>query len=82
MFNFFGRGTHIDVLSVFSVAFIVIIPTLIWKYYSKVSKLDQLRREIIATVVLLSLWLAISVFLVIVSKGACLCYFNDYGVVV
>ena len=78
MFNFFGRGTYIDVLSVFAVAFLVIIPTLIWKYYTKVSNLDELRGEIIATVVLLSLWLAISVFLVIASKGACLCFFNDY----
>lgn len=82
MFNFFGRGTYIDVLSVFAVALVVIIPTLIWKYYTKVSNLDELRGEIIATVVLLSLWLAVSVFLVIASKGACLCFFNDYGLTV
>jgi hypothetical protein len=43
MFNFFGRGTYIDVLSVFAVAFIVIIPTLIWKYYTKVSNMEELR---------------------------------------
>ncbi len=82
MFNFFGRGTYIDVLSVFAVAFLVIIPTLIWKYYTKVSNLDELRGEIIATVVLLSLWLAVSVFLVIATKGGCLCFFNDYGLTV
>jgi len=82
MFNFFGRGTYIDVLSVFAVALLVIIPTLIWKYNTKVSNLDELRTEIIATVVLLCLWLAVSVFLVILTKGGCLCYFNAYGLTV
>ena len=43
MFNFFGRGNYIDVLSVFVMAVLIVIPTLIWKYNTKVSAINELR---------------------------------------
>ena len=79
MFNFFGRGTYIDVLAVFAMAVIVLIPTLVWKFYTRSSV--SLRGEIVATAILLFLWLAICVFLVVATKGTCVCYFTDkYGI--
>ena len=43
MFNFFGRGNYVDVLSVFAMTVLVVIPTLIWKYYTKVSAVKEIR---------------------------------------
>jgi hypothetical protein len=80
MFNTFGRGAHIDVLAVFAMTCGVVIPTLIWKYYTKVTSFNELKGEVCTTVVLLVLWLGICVFAVIATKGACLCYFTTgYG---
>jgi hypothetical protein len=80
MFGTFGRGSHIDVLSVLAMACTLVLPTLIWKYYTKVSNFQQLKKEICLTVGLLILWLGVCVFAVIATKGACLCYFTqDYG---
>ena len=39
MFGTFGRGTHIDVLSVFILTLGVVLPTLIWKQQTKNSTL-------------------------------------------
>ena len=81
MFNFFGRGAYIDVLAVFAMAVIVFIPTLVWKYYTKVSNLSAVKGEIVATAILLFLWLAVCIFLVVATKGTCVCYFTDkYGI--
>jgi hypothetical protein len=55
----------------------LVIPTLIWKYYTKVSAVSQVRGEIVATVVLLFLWLIVCVALVVMAKGTCLCFFTD-----
>lgn len=80
MFNTFGRGAHIDVLSVLALTCALVIPTLIWKYHTKVSNISELKGEIIVTIVLLLLWLGLSVFAVIATKGVCLCYFTSgYG---
>lgn len=81
MFNFFGRGAYIDVLAVFAMTVIIFIPTIVWKYYTRASNLKAIRGEIIATAILLFLWLAICVFLVVATKGTCVCYFTDkYGI--
>jgi len=80
MFNFFGRGNYVDILSVFAITVLIVIPTLVWKYQTKVSAVREIRFEIFVTVVLLGLWLLVCVFLVISTKGTCLCYFTDrYG---
>jgi len=39
MFGMYGTGTHIDILTAFVTIFIVVFPTLIWKYKTKVSDL-------------------------------------------
>lgn len=75
MFNYFGRGTHIDVLSVFVMTLGVVLPTLLWKHKTKVTQWKSLKGEIIFTVVMLGLWLCFSVFAVIATKGACVCYY-------
>jgi uncharacterized membrane protein YjjP (DUF1212 family) len=81
MFGYFGRGNHVDVLSVFVMTLAVVLPTLIWKYKTKVSALTEVRGEITATVILLVLWLGVCVFLVVATKGACVCYYTDkYGI--
>ena len=81
MFNFFGRGAYIDVLAVFAMAVIVLIPTLVWKFNTRVANLNAVKGEIVATAILLFLWLAVCVFLVVATKGACVCYFTDkYGI--
>jgi hypothetical protein len=77
MFGYFGRGTHIDVISVFVLAFALILPTLLWKHKTKTTAWEKQKRETIFTIVMLILWLGLSTFLVIATKGVCVCYFND-----
>lgn len=80
MFGYFGRGTHIDVLSVFLLNAALILPTLLWKNKTKNASWGKLKGEAIFTMVMLILWLGLSVFIVVATKGACVCYFNDqYG---
>jgi hypothetical protein len=80
MFGDFGRASSLDVLSVFAVTLIVLVPTLIWKHLTKTTPWSEQRREIVALVVLLVLWLAVSVFLVVATKGVCVCFYNNkYG---
>ena len=80
MFSYLGRGLHIDILSVGFMLVLLLLPTLLWKHQTKVDSWKNLRGEIIFTTVLMVLWLATSIILVIVTKGACVCYFNDnYG---
>ncbi len=80
MFGYIGRGVSHDILSVFIMTLIVLIPTLIWKNTTKVQKLNFVKKEIIFAGVCLVLWVAASALLVVFLKGACLCYYNDnYG---
>ena len=80
MFGYFGRGTHVDLLSVFVLALALILPTLLWKHKTKVTKWVNLRREAVFTIVMLLLWLGVSIFGVVATKGTCGCYYNDmYG---
>ena len=80
MFGYFGRGTHVDVLSVFLMNGALILPTLLWKHKTKTASWGKLKGEAIFTIVMLAIWLGVSVFLVVATKGACVCYFNDqYG---
>lgn len=80
MFGTFGRGTHIDVLSVFILTLGVVLPTLIWKQQTKTSSWEEQKGETVFTIVMLVLWLAVAVFLVVATKGACVSYYNDnYG---
>lgn len=44
MFSYFGRGTYVDVLTVFVMALALILPTLLWKHKTKVTKWVNLRR--------------------------------------
>lgn len=79
-FGNFGRGTSIDVLSVFVMTLLVAFPTLIWKYKTKIRDFRHLRTEIAVTTVFLVVWLALCVFLVLACSGACVCLFTDkYG---
>jgi phage-related holin len=81
MFGVFGRSTSVDVLSVFAVFLIVAIPTLIWKHFTKLTAWGEMRREAVVLVLLLVLWLGTAVFLVVVSKGGCVCFYNhNYGI--
>ena len=80
MFGYYGRGTYIDILSVGVMLVVVLIPTLLWKHYTKVDRWGNLRGEIIFTSIMVVIWLGISITLVIITKGSCVCYFNDnYG---
>lgn len=40
-----------------------------------------MRKEVVILVVLLVLWLAASVFLIVLAKGGCVCFYNNkYGI--
>jgi len=75
-----GRGLSHDILAVFIMMLIVVIPTLVWKNSTKVKEFKLIKKELIFTVVCLLLWLGTSIFAIVTLKGACLCYYNDnYG---
>lgn len=75
-----GRGLSHDILAVFIMVLIVIIPTLVWKNSTKIKEFKLLKNELIFTTACLLLWLGVSIFAVVSLKGACLCYYNDnYG---
>lgn len=75
-----GRGLSHDILAVFIMVLIVVIPTLVWKNSTKITEFKLIKKELIFTVACLLLWLGISVFSIVTLKGACLCYYNDiYG---
>jgi membrane protease YdiL (CAAX protease family) len=81
MFGFMGRGLSHDILSIFVMTLIVLIPTLIWKNKTKINKFKFVKKEVIFTGVCLLFWLGINIFSVVTLKGACLCYYNDnYGI--
>jgi hypothetical protein len=80
IFGYMGRGISHDILAVFIMMLIVVIPTLVWKNSTKVSEFKLVKKELIFTVVSLLIWTGIAVFSIIALKGACLCYYNDnYG---
>jgi heme/copper-type cytochrome/quinol oxidase subunit 2 len=80
MFGNLGRGTYLDVLSVGVLTLIVTIPTLIWKHFTKLNPWKKQRKELVILIVLLVLWLAASIFLVVGTKGVCVCFYNNkYG---
>lgn len=80
MFGYFGRGNHVDVLAVFVLNGALILPTLLWKHKTKTVSWGKLKKEAIFTIVMLIIWMGISIFLVVATKGACVCYFQDqYG---
>lgn len=80
MFGYFGREIYVDVLSVAAMMFAVVLPTLLWKYKTKTSQLSQMKKEITVACSLLAVWLGVCIFLVIATKGMCICHFNDkYG---
>jgi len=75
-----GRGLSHDILAVFIMMLIVVIPTLVWKNSTKVKEFKLIKKELIFTVACLLLWLGASIFAIVTLKGACLCYYNDnYG---
>lgn len=75
-----GRGLSHDILAVFIMVLIVVIPTLVWKNSTKIKEFKLLKNELIFTTACLLLWLGVSIFAVVSLKGACLCYYNDnYG---
>ena len=78
IFGYIGRGTSHDILAVVVIFMIVALPTAIWKYKTKVKEYRLIKKEVIATVVLLFLWLGASIFLIISLKGVCICVFNAY----
>ena len=81
MFGFMGTSTAHDILAVLVMYTIVALPALIWKYKTTTKSFKENRNEVIVAVVLLTLWLGASIFLVIVGKGVCICVFNDnYGI--
>lgn len=43
MFGFMGRGVSHDILTVFLMTLIVLIPTLVWKYTTKFKKLKLIK---------------------------------------
>ncbi len=80
IFGYMGRGLSHDILAVFIMVLIVVIPTLVWKNSTKIKEFKLIKKELIFTVCCLLLWLGVSVFTVVTLKGACLCYYNDnYG---
>lgn len=80
-FGFLGRSTGNDIMSVILIFAIVATPTIIWKVNTKVHKFKKIKKEVIFTAVMLTLWLAVAIIAVIMLKGVCICVFNDnYGV--
>lgn len=80
MFGYMGRGVSHDILTVFIMVLIVVIPTLVWKNSTKVAEYKFIKKELVFTMICLLIWLGACIFGVISLKGACLCYYNDnYG---
>lgn len=80
MMGYFPYNGGIDILSILAMAAIVIIPSILWKKWSSPPRSELSKRELALTTFLLSLWLGVSIFSVLATKGACVCFYNNnYG---
>lgn len=80
MMGYFPNNGGVDILSILAMASIVIIPSILWKRCSIPHKAELSKKELAFTTILLSLWVGVSIFSVIATKGACVCFYNNsYG---
>jgi hypothetical protein len=80
MMGYFPNNGGVDILSILTVASIVIVPSILWKKWTTPLNSHLSKAELATTTLLLCFWLGLSIFLVIATKGACVCFYNNsYG---
>jgi hypothetical protein len=73
MFGKLGDGTGYDILTVVVMSVIIILPTIIWKKYTRDREIKMTKNNVIITIVLIILWIGICTFGVITLRGVCMC---------
>ena len=83
MLKFFGRGTLVDIVSVIFTTSSSAIPTIIWQKYNKNSNNGKSNHKESkkSRIILVSVCTIVSIILVGITKGTCICFFTDkYGI--
>jgi hypothetical protein len=75
LYGYFGRSDILDFMSVIIVTTIFAIPIIIWNYFVFGAKTKFKFRNI--TIITVVICFLIATTAIVLTKGLCVCYFND-----